>query len=193
VRTIECDYLAVAYGFWPNVELASYLRCQLQANAVKVDELQRTTVPHIYSAGEAAGLGGVDRALVEGQIAGYAAAGREPDAQALFAARSRTHVFARAMEETFTLRPEVQALAEPHTIVCRCEDVTFERMRSADSWRAAKLHTRCGMGPCQGRICGPVVQHLFCWRMESIRLPVFPARIGSLISKATSSEKGVLL
>jgi len=192
-RTIDCDYLAVAYGFWPNVELPSYLGCQLREKAVKVDELQRTTVPHIYCAGEVAGLGGVDRALVEGQIAGYAAAGQDNQAKALFVAREKTHAFAHAMQETFTLRPEVQALAEPHTIVCRCEDVTFERLRSADSWRAGKLHTRCGMGPCQGRICGPAAQHLFGWRVESIRLPVFPARIGSLISKTTSSEKGVLL
>jgi hypothetical protein len=64
--------------------------------------------------------------------------------------------------------------------VCRCEDVTAGRLRDRSSFREAKLHTRCGMGPCQGRVCGPACEFLFGWGAESIRPPLFPARVDSL-------------
>ena len=70
-----CDYVANAYGFVPNTELATLLGCALRDGVVKVDFSQQTSVANIYCAGETAGIGGVDTALVEGQIAGYAASG----------------------------------------------------------------------------------------------------------------------
>ena len=39
-------------------------------------------------------------------------------------------------------------------MLCRCEDVSVGAVAEHANWRDAKLHTRCGMGPCQGRICG---------------------------------------
>jgi NADPH-dependent 2,4-dienoyl-CoA reductase/sulfur reductase-like enzyme len=191
VRTVDCDYLAAAYGFQPNVELARYLGCELQDHAVKVDDLQQSSVSGISCAGEITGIGGVDQALIEGEIAGCAVAGLESSAQALFPVLGRARAFGRAIDETFALRSELRSLAAPDTIVCRCEDVTMDRLRTAGSWRAAKLHLRCGMGPCQGRICGPATQFLFGWQVESIRPPVFPARVASLISETDSSEKGM--
>lgn len=47
------------------------------------------------------------------------------------------------------------------TIVCRCEAVTAGALREAarafevDEINRAKALTRCGMGRCQGRFCGP--------------------------------------
>jgi hypothetical protein len=79
------------------------------------------------------------------------------------------------------LRDELKSLAAPDTIVCRCEDVVFGRVRAHDSWRVAKLQTRCGMGPCQGRICGSAVEFLFDWKVESVRPPVLPVRVESLL------------
>ena len=64
--------------------------------------------------------------------------------------------------------------------MCRCEDVELKRLKEHDGWRSAKLHTRCGMGPCQGRICGPAVDFLLGWKVESVRPPIFPARVESL-------------
>jgi len=81
-------------------------------------------------------------------------------------------------------------LATASTVICRCEDVTLEKLRTADSWRSAKLHSRCGMGPCQGRVCGPALEFLFGWKTESVRPPVFPARISSLI-ETSPMKKGV--
>jgi hypothetical protein len=79
------------------------------------------------------------------------------------------------------LRQELRDLPRAGTIVCRCEDVTLERLQTCSNWREAKLHTRCGMGPCQGRICGGAVEYLLGWQTESVRPPVFPARVRSLL------------
>ncbi len=49
-------------------------------------------------------------------------------------------------------------------------------------WTDAKLQTRCGMGPCQGRICGPALEALFGWRNASVRPPIFPIPIAALCS-----------
>jgi len=126
----------------------------------------------------------LDLSLVEGEIAGLAAAGKHYDARGLFPVREQQRKFAKLLNNTFTLRDELRQLPAPETIVCRCEDVTFERLREHHSWRAAKLQTRCGMGPCQGRVCGGAVEFLFGWRAESVRPPVLPVRVESLISSA---------
>jgi hypothetical protein len=36
------------------------------------------------------------------------------------------------------------------------------------------------MGPCQGRICGGALEAMLGWRIESVRPPVLPARVGTL-------------
>jgi hypothetical protein len=56
------------------------------------------------------------------------------------------------------------------------------------NWRAAKLQTRCGMGACQGRVCGPATQFLFKWNSESVRPPIFPARVESLAGLNSKQE-----
>jgi D-hydroxyproline dehydrogenase subunit alpha len=178
--TFDCDYLACGFHLVPNTELATLLGCRLDRNCVQVDELQETSVTGIFCAGEPTGIGGLELALVEGEIAGFAAAGRQEEARKLFPSRRKLWKSAHAMDRTFAPRSELKNLAHAEDIICRCEDVTFGRARQYSSWRAAKLQTRCGMGPCQGRICGPIVEFLFKWRPESVRPPVFPARISSM-------------
>jgi hypothetical protein len=156
---------------------------------VRVDEYQGTSVPRVYCAGEPTGIGGLELSLTEGQVAGYAAIGRHEAARRLFPARERLRKFAHALNQAFALREELKALPEPETIVCRCEDVSLASLRAYDSWRAAKLQTRCGMGPCQGRICGTATEFLLGWGMDSVRPPVFPARVENLAPIAVSSEE----
>jgi hypothetical protein len=165
----------------PNVELAELLGCEVEKGCVRVDKFQQTTVPQVYSAGEATGIGGLELSLVEGEIAGLAASGKSEVARLLFPGREKHRKFAELLNQTFALREELKELAAPETIVCRCEDVTFARLRAHSSWRAAKLQTRCGMGPCQGRVCGGAVEFLFGWRAESVRPPVLPVRVESLV------------
>ena len=182
-RSVSCDYLACGFHLVPNLELAELLGCDIDDGAVRVDEFQQSSVADVYCAGEATGIGGLELSLVEGEIAGLAAAGNRDEARRLFSVRAKQRRFAELLNRTFALRHELKTLAEPDTIVCRCEDVVFDRLRAHDSWRAAKLQTRCGMGPCQGRICGSAVEFLFDWKPQSVRPPVLPVRVESLLSK----------
>lgn len=184
LEEIQCDYLACGFHLVPNVELASLLGCELQDGCVRVDESQQTSVHGVLSAGEPTGIGGVELSLVEGEIAGLVAAGRPAEAKMLFRRRQKYRNFARLLNRTFALREELRNLPSPQTIVCRCEDVSHSCLEEQRSWRAAKLHTRCGMGPCQGRVCGPATQFLFRWNPDSVRPPVFPARIDTLANLA---------
>jgi NADPH-dependent 2,4-dienoyl-CoA reductase/sulfur reductase-like enzyme len=183
-RQVACDYLACGFHLVPNVELAELLSCVVENGCVKVDQYQQTSVANVYSAGEATGIGGLELSLVEGEIAGLAIAGRHEEARSLFPVRVRQRKFAKLLNDTFALRDELRQLPAPETIVCRCEDVRFGHLFEHSSWRAAKLQTRCGMGPCQGRVCGGAVEFLFGWRAESVRPPVLPVRVESLIRSA---------
>jgi NADPH-dependent 2,4-dienoyl-CoA reductase/sulfur reductase-like enzyme len=173
-RRIDCDALAVGYGLVPNLELALAYGCELRDGAVWTDPEQRSSVPGIYCAGEATGIGGVDQALAQGEIAGYAAAGQ---AQLGNAARRRlksARRFAIAAETQFAPRAELRALATDDTLVCRCEDVSRGALAECRGVRDAKLQTRLGMGQCQGRICGTACQFLFGWEPPTPRPPFAP-------------------
>jgi NADPH-dependent 2,4-dienoyl-CoA reductase/sulfur reductase-like enzyme len=185
---VECDYLACGFHLVPNLELAALLGCEMTNGCVRVGDDQQTSVKNIYCAGEATSIGGLDLSLVEGQIAGFAATGNQQAAEKLFAARRKAQRFADLLNQTFALRDELKTLPQADTIICRCEDVTFERLQQHDEWRAAKLHTRCGMGPCQGRVCGAAVEFLLGWQHESVRPPAFPVRLASLA--ATTRTQG---
>jgi NADPH-dependent 2,4-dienoyl-CoA reductase/sulfur reductase-like enzyme len=177
---IECDYLACGFHLVPNTELAALLGCRMQDGFVATDEQMQTSVSNVFCAGEPTGIGGVDVSLLEGEIAGLAAAGRVDQARELADKRHARRGFVRALRQACALDPQLRSLAADHTLVCRCEDVGYGRLRDCSSWREAKLHTRCGMGPCQGRICGAAAEFLFGWGAESIRPPIFPARVASL-------------
>lgn len=187
LQNIKCDYLACGFHLVPNTELAALLGCQMRNGFVQVDNLQRTTVPNILCAGEPTGIGGLELSLTQGQIAGLAAVDRAKEALPLFGERNKSRRFVRTLEQTFCLRRELRTLSSADTMVCRCEDVSYSRLQGHTSWRAAKLHTRCGMGVCQGRVCGPATQFLFKWNPDSVRPPIFPARVENL-SVAEAAE-----
>jgi D-hydroxyproline dehydrogenase subunit alpha len=188
IETIPSDYLACGFHLVPNIELPRLLGCQIQNGCVQVDEFQRTTVSGVFCAGEPTGIGGVELALVEGEVAGLAASGRIAEASSLFGQRATLRRFARSLDRTFRLRLELRSLPLPGTIVCRCEDVRYSQLREYTGWRSAKLQTRCGMGPCQARICGPATQFLFKWNPDSVRPPIFPVRVESMAGMAGNAN-----
>jgi D-hydroxyproline dehydrogenase subunit alpha len=174
----RCDLLACGFHLAPNTELASLLGCSFRGDYVEVDERQQTSVADIYCAGEPTGIAGLEAALLQGEVAGLACAG-----QSTASLRGRSLAakrFARRLEEAFQLRPELRLLASPDTLVCRCEDVPFRDLVGRRGWTDAKLQTRCGMGPCQGRICGPATETLFGWTPMSIRPPLSPVPVSAL-------------
>lgn len=175
----RCDWLACGYGLVPNLELARLLGCATQGDAVVVDRRLRTTRDRVFAAGEALGIGGVECALVEGEMAGCTAAGSVPPTD-LIERRQRARSAAARMAQAFALGPEVLALAGPETLLCRCEDVPLGEVRGCTSFREAKLLTRLGMGPCQGRICGAATRALFGWEADRARPPLIPVSVHCL-------------
>lgn len=175
-----CDYLACGFHLVPNTELASLLDCDIQNGFVTVDSFQQTSLPSIFCAGEPTGIGGVEASLVEGKIAGLAAIGNEDEARRFFAERDKTRRFAKALNDTIALRDELRSLADADTIVCRCEDVAYGQLTKFSDARDAKLMTRCGMGACQGRICGAANEFLFGWPSGTVRPPIFPVKMENL-------------
>jgi len=191
---LDCDRLALGFGLVPNVELGRLLGCATRHSAqgglvLQVDAQQSTSVPHIFAAGECTGAGGVERAMAEGHIAGLAAIGQRVPATHLHT-RARWQDFASRVDQHFALRPELRTLADKNTLLCRCEDVTFGSVAACTGWNDAKLHQRCGMGACQGRICGAAAQHLFGWDAPPPRPPLSPARVSTL--SLASKETGAL-
>lgn len=192
-RTLEipCDYLACGFGLVPNVRLASHLGCRLDQGAIAVDSQQRSSLPQVLAAGECTGIGGSELALIEGRIAGYVASGQADRAATLIRQRRHWQRFADSLQRHFELQPQILQLARADTLLCRCEDVPYAAVAEAADWTRAKLHSRCGMGACQGRVCASAAQRLFGWTPTPPRAPLVPARVATLLLDGQPALPGV--
>jgi D-hydroxyproline dehydrogenase subunit alpha len=187
------DVLCTGYGLVPNVELARLLGCETRDGAIVVDEQQRTSVANVLAVGEATGIGGAPLSLVEGEIAGLSVSPRSRVSGAFLRKRAALEVAARRMLDAFALREELRALPTAATIVCRCEDVSYGAVRNAACARQAKLYTRAGMGPCQGRTCMPGLEFLLAWQPDTVRPPVEPALVSVLSSEIADNATPSIL
>lgn len=185
--TLECDRIAIGYGLVPNVSLAQMAGCALARGAVVVDDRQRTSVRDVWAAGECTGIGGMELARAEGKIAGLSATDQTVPAS-LVREREHWRRFARRVADVFELGAQARTRPSAETIVCRCEDVAFGDVSAYTNWRDAKLHTRCGMGPCQGRVCGAALETYFGWDAAPPRPPLMPTRIGALIEARDADD-----
>jgi D-hydroxyproline dehydrogenase subunit alpha len=203
---VAADALCTAYGFVPAVELARSLGCALTAEgSVRCDDDLRTSVPHVFAAGEPTGIGGAELASAEGAIAGAAAAGHAgrgpvaPPAAGVVRKRRRHARFAALLGDLFAPQPGLWELAAPDTVLCRCEDVTLAEARAAAANSAAggmgalKIVSRCGQGPCQGRMCAELVARASGQEAEharySVRPPLRPIALGTLAAAGVSARR----
>jgi NADPH-dependent 2,4-dienoyl-CoA reductase/sulfur reductase-like enzyme len=187
-ETLEADALCIGFGFIPNIEVTQLAGCDHEFDAwrggwvPRVSETLETSLPGLYAAGEAAGIGGASAALLEGRIAGLAAAQRlgylsksdlESELASLAPTLRQSQRFARMLNTLFKPGFELDAITTDETIVCRCEEVTVGEVRAAIRQSRAeeppqlgidldslKTWTRVGHGPCQGRTCGPLLARL---------------------------------
>lgn len=173
-RTVALDALAVSSRLVPDVGVALQLGCATSpsadgvATAVVVDADQRTSVPGVYAAGEITGVGGAEKSIAEGRLAGQAAAAQlggvaPPVAATLRQDVARWQRFAGHLERLYPFDHGWAGREEGTTLVCRCEEVPLGEVRRAISdgahtARAVKGLTRTGMGRCQGAVCSPVVR-----------------------------------
>ncbi len=184
-RTHAVDAVCVGHGFTPQPELAVAAGCLLDDGFVRIDDDQRTSVANVFAAGEITGIGGADAARAEGAIAGCAAAGGTPGRE-LLRNRDRTRAFAHRLRTAHPIGAAWPGWLRDDTIVCRCEETTYGRLKKAAADpvmpgpHALKLGTRAGLGPCQGRMCGPTVAEL-CGGAERHHRPIAqPIRLGEL-------------
>jgi NADPH-dependent 2,4-dienoyl-CoA reductase/sulfur reductase-like enzyme len=168
-RRYDVDALCIGFGFVPSVELAEGLGCKLDVDAhgapvVATTDVVRTSVSGIFAAGEASGVGGAVLATLEGRLAGIAAAGGRSDRNRVAERRlrsrwARARAFADALDDVYALRAGWRGWLDGDTVVCRCEEVSASDIGAAlddgmaADLRSVKLHTRAGMGMCQGRMC----------------------------------------
>ncbi|WNJ91797.1 NAD(P)/FAD-dependent oxidoreductase [Bosea sp. 685] len=185
--TFEADALCIGHGLVPGAEVTKLLRAEHRFDRLRggfvpvLDAYGRTTVERLFACGDGAGLRGAIIAEQAGRLAGLAAAhdaGAVPAdrfaqiADPILAAISRGRPFSDAMAGIMALRPAQVAAIAPETVICRCEDVTRGEIDAAHEAGAHDLNqlkhfTRCGMGPCQGRMCGDVTAELLAGKLGS--------------------------
>lgn len=175
-RLVRCDTIATGYSLVPAVDVLRLLGAELGHRPElggwvprRTDRLE-TSVPGVFAAGDCAGIGGVGLALAEGDLAGAAAAAHARHRQWRPTRRQRAATagerrFQRLYGALFAAGPGLAQLAGPDTVVCRCEEVRRAEVEAAIAAGAGtvplvKSLTRCGMGPCQGRVCLPALEQL---------------------------------
>ena len=213
---IPADLLLLHDGVIPNTQISLALQlahvwdeAQLCWRPV-VDGWGRTSLPAVAIAGDAAGIAGAAAAPLAGYVAALDAAhllGRIGEAE-----RDRRAAPVRAaLARERAMRPFLDALYRPSdavlcpaddVIVCRCEEVAAGQIRRAVRLGAqgpnqVKAFIRCGMGPCQGRICGPVASAVIA-RARGVpiaevgafrpRAPYKPIALGALAGIAPHPE-----
>ncbi len=170
----------------------------------RTDEFGGTDIEAILVAGDCGGIGGARVAEFQGRIAAVGAAAalgrisvaeRNQRCAALRSELSEHQSIRGFLDALFAPRAELLAPADD-VVVCRCESVTAGRIREAVALgcpgpNQVKSFTRCGMGPCQGRMCGLTVTETIATARGvgpadvgayRVRPPLKPLRLGELAS-----------
>ena len=215
IREFDVDALCVGYGFSPSSELARIMEVECSRDPLSgdlfpiTDDYGRTSQPHVYAAGEVAGIGGIHAALNLGRLAALTIAadlgiGRRPSAsevKRLTNRRRRLRRFAQITASLYQLNHPYSWI-EGRTLICRCECVAADAIRQVASrgvtdLQAVKGLTRAGMGPCQGRECvGPVAGILAEMCGSAVdrfpaRMPIKPIRItGEMETSPIAAQSG---
>jgi octopine oxidase subunit A len=218
-KTIAAGLVLLHEGVIPNVQLSLSTRCHHvwdETDACwrpETDAFGATSEERIAVAGDGAGILGAQAAEPLGRLAALDAAfrlGRIGRAERDRLARPERAEIARhgrirpLLQRLFHPTEEMLAPKDDTTIVCRCEEVTVAALREAvrlggDDPNLAKLFTRCGMGPCQGRMCGPTVARVIARESGRsiaevgayrIRIPVRPVPLMAL-AELVGEEEGL--
>jgi hypothetical protein len=165
-----------------------------------------TDVGGISVAGDGAGIGGARTAEHGGRLAALNALyslGRLDRAERDSLGKKDL----RWMKDELLIRPFLDAMFRPpkrmlrhptdEEVLCRCEEVTAGDVRMALdnghlSPNAVKFHTRCGMGPCQGRQCADPVAQLIAYETGGHPREVEPYRVRPPVKPVTIAQMAEL-
>jgi len=177
---IKARTLFLHNGLVPDTQLTRLLDCEHEWYDLQrywkpaVDPWGNTSVNGVGIAGDAAGIAGAQLAEISGYLAGLEAAfalkkvsEQERNAIAKLLRKKRTqetHI-RRFLDTLYKPAPDLLVPKDLNTIVCRCEEVTVGQIRDALAAdlldpNQVKAQTRCGMGLCQGRMCGLTVAEM---------------------------------
>jgi NADPH-dependent 2,4-dienoyl-CoA reductase/sulfur reductase-like enzyme len=205
---IPAGMLLLHQGVVPGINLSDAIGCDHHWDDAQrcftptVDEWGATSVAGITIAGDAAGIGGARTAEVRGTLAALHAASTlgcfdvsRRDKEAGAARRALRHWSkGRAFVDALYLPALSNLIPTGDTIVCRCEEVTAQQIVDTVALGCSgpnqmKSFLRCGMGPCQGRMCGLTVTELIAnargvspaqTGYYLLRFPIKPITLGEL-------------
>ncbi|MCP4692709.1 MAG: FAD-dependent oxidoreductase [Desulfobacterales bacterium] len=179
-KEIPVNAVAAGHGLMPATDLTRLCGCEHVYDEargywrVARDHTMETSIPGVFAAGDMCAVKGYQAALLEGRTAGVFAASRlgfmdRKSARAVagpLLKKLRGKVmFGKALDALCLPRPGIFDIITDDVVVCRCEEVRAGDIRAAAADGArdindVKRRTRLGMGHCQGRFCGPVVNEL---------------------------------
>ena len=213
-RRLPADLLLLHQGVVPNVNLAMAAGLAHRWNERQLcfepvlDADFGGSVAGIAVAGDGAGIAGGTAAAQRGRIAALAAVrALRPEASIPDPQAARQRLQREEMGRAFLdwLNRPADAFRRPDgdTLVCRCEEVTARQVRDTarlgcEGPNQMKAFLRCGMGPCQGRLCGLTVTELIAETREStpaevgyyrLRPPVKPITLAELASLPISAAE----
>jgi NADPH-dependent 2,4-dienoyl-CoA reductase/sulfur reductase-like enzyme len=174
---LAADYLLLHEGVIPNVQVSLALQLRHEWDEAQLcwrpslDAWGQTSLPNIAIAGDGGGISGAEAAVLSGRLAALdaamwlahiGAAERDRRAAPIRLALDHERAARRFLDRLYRPAPSVLVPVEDEVIACRCEEVSVGQIRRAARLGAQgpnqiKAFTRCGMGPCQGRVCGPSV------------------------------------
>jgi octopine oxidase subunit A len=211
---MAADLLLLHQGVVPNVNLAlaagvahAWNERQLCFQPV-LDGDFASSVPGIAVAGDGAGIAGGTAAAERGRIAAIAAVrALRSDADVLDPQPVRQRLQREERGRAFLdwLNRPAESFRQPagDIVVCRCEEVTARQVRDmvkigCEGPNQMKAFLRCGMGPCQGRLCGLTVTELIAAERQTtpaevghyrLRPPVKPITLAELASLPISESE----
>jgi NADPH-dependent 2,4-dienoyl-CoA reductase/sulfur reductase-like enzyme len=166
------DTVCIGHGLRSETQLADLAECAFEFSAVnrqwlpRRDAAGRTSNPNVYITGDGAGILGAEAAEHDGRQSALAVlqdigivAVAPPPGTGDGASR-RFHRFRNGLEHAFGWPANWAGSCSDATVICRCEGITAGQIRHAVSGmelkelNRVKAITRCGMGRCQGRVCG---------------------------------------
>ena len=176
-RAIACDAVCCGFGLLPSTDVTRLLGAAHAFDAalggwhVVVDDDQRCDVPGLYAAGDVAGIRGAASALLQGLIAAQALAGHATTGKA---ERDKASRFGRAMTRIAQVGDQAIASIPSDVTMCVCERLPRRVIESAIdddclTINDVKSATRCGMGPCGGRMCEDAVARLIAIKTSRTR------------------------
>jgi thioredoxin reductase/bacterioferritin-associated ferredoxin len=170
-HAFDCDAVSLGYGLQSSTEVTRLLGAQhahQPGGWVPVTTAEQlTSVTGLYACGDGAGVQGVAAAPLRGRIAATEAA-RDMGYLEVAEAEKRLVVLQTRLGRAARFGHVMAALATPpvnlvaaipaNTVVCRCERLSRADLDTAIAQGAVTVNdlksaTRCGMGPCGGRLC----------------------------------------